>query len=38
MDEYFPDFFRISIANHLSKHSQDWTFWFSLLNTGTYNS
>jgi len=28
MDEYFPDFYRISIANHLSNSGREWSHWF----------
>ncbi len=38
MESYLPDFYRISIANHLSNSNSEWHQYFSYLNTGTYNS
>lgn len=38
LKHYIPDFFRISIANHMSQSGQDWITNFSYVNTGTYNS
>lgn len=37
-EDYFPSFFRLSVANFLGKDAEEWTKWFGMINTGTYNS